>query len=140
MTVQDVARTGVVTAREDQSAGNLATVMKEEEVGSVVIEADGKPVGIVTDRDLTLEVLEPRRDPTETTAEEVMTETPTTVNSDDGVLDATATMYEKGVRRLPVVDSDGALTGIVTLDDLLVLLTDELDDLVGVIEAESPPY
>ncbi len=114
--------------------------MKEEEVGSVVIEADGKPVGIVTDRDLTLEVLEPRRDPTETTAEEVMTETPTTVNSDDGVLDATATMYEKGVRRLPVVDSDGALTGIVTLDDLLVLLTDELDDLVGVIEAESPPY
>ncbi|WP_433629377.1 CBS domain-containing protein [Halomicrococcus sp. NG-SE-24] len=140
MTVQDVARAGVVTAPRDKSAGNLATVMKEENVGSTIIEDDGKPVGIVTDRDLVMQVLEPREDPTAVTAEDIMTETLTTVQADDGVFEATETMYEQSVRRLPVVDSEGAIAGIVTLDDLLVLLTDEMDNLASVIEAESPPY
>lgn len=129
-----------MTAHRDQSAGNLATVMKEEDVGSVIIEDNDEPVGIVTDRDLVLQVLEPREDPTEVTAEDIMTATPTTVQADEGVLEATATMYETAVRRLPVVEADGSLAGIVTLDDLLVLLTDELVNLTGVIEAESPPY
>ncbi len=114
--------------------------MKEENVGSTIIEDDGRPVGIVTDRDLVMEVLEPREDPTEVTAEDIMTETLTTVQADDGVFEATETMYEQSVRRLPVVDSEGSTAGIVTLDDLLVLLTDEMDNLAGVIEAESPPY
>ncbi len=129
-----------MTSHQNQSVGNLATVMKEEDVGSVIIEDDHRPVGIVTDRDLVLEVLEPRRDPSEVTAADVMTETPTTVRTDEGILEATAAMYEKGVRRLPIVDDDGEIVGIVTLDDLMVLLTDEMDNLVGVIEWESPPY
>ncbi|WP_458208083.1 CBS domain-containing protein [Haladaptatus sp. NG-SE-30] len=140
MAIQDVARTDVMTSHQNQSVGNIATVMKEENVGSVIIEDDHRPVGIVTDRDLVLEVLEPRRDPSEVTAADIMTKTPTTVRTDEGILEATAAMYEKGVRRLPIVDDDGGLTGIVTLDDLMVLLTDELDNLVGVIEWESPPY
>jgi CBS domain-containing protein len=140
MPILDVARTGVTTASSDQTAGNLATVMSEENVGSVIIEDDDEPVGIVTDRDLVLKVLEPREDPTEVTAEEIMADTPTTVRGDDGILEATETMYEKGVRRLPVVDEAGKLAGIVTLDDLLVLLTDELVNLTGVVEAESPPH
>ncbi|WP_135303928.1 CBS domain-containing protein [Haloarcula amylovorans] len=140
MPIRDVARTSVKTAHREQSAGNLATVMKEEAVGSVIIEDDDRPVGIVTDRDLTLQVLEPRRDPTAVTAEDVMTETPTTVDAETGILEATAKMYEHAVRRMPVVDADGTVAGIITLDDVLVLLTDELDNLVGVIEAESPPY
>jgi len=140
MTIRDLARTGVVTAHRDQSAGNLATVMSEENVGSVIIEDGGRPVGIVTDRDLTLKVLEPRLDPREVTAEEIMTEEPTTVRIDDGVFQVTKQMFEAGVRRMPVVDDDGALEGIITLDDFLVLLTDELNGLAGVVEAESPPY
>ena len=140
MPVKDVARTGVMTAHRDQSAGNLATVMKEEQVGSVVIEDDGQPVGIVTDRDLVLEVLEPRLDPSEVTAGDVMTATPVTVTDDEGLFETIREMHEESVRRLPVVDATGAIAGIVTLDDLLVLLTDELDNLAGVIEAESPPY
>ncbi|WP_132061251.1 CBS domain-containing protein [Halorussus amylolyticus] len=140
MTVLDVARTGVMTAPSDQTAGNLATVMREEGVGSVIIEADDEPVGIVTDRDLVLQVLEPREDPTGVTAEDVMTETLVTVQGDDGVFEATATMFENNVRRLPVVDEDGSLAGIVTMDDLLVLLSTEMEHLTGVVEAESPPY
>lgn len=140
MPIQDIARTEVMTASTDQSAGNLATVMAEENVGSVVIEQDDQPVGIVTDRDLTLNVLEPREDPTEVTAEDIMTETPVTVDADRGILEATSTMHDEGVRRMPVVDDGGNLSGIFTLDDLVVLLTDELDNLAGVIENESPPY
>jgi CBS domain-containing protein len=140
MPVIDVARTEVMTASRDQSAGNLATVMQEETVGSVVIEEDDQPVGIVTDRDLVLEVLEPRREASEVTAGEIMTETPVTVRDDAGVFDAIRKMHEESVRRMPVVDGDGLLAGIVTLDDLVVMLSDEMDTLAGIIEAESPPY
>ncbi|MFB6159756.1 MAG: CBS domain-containing protein [Haloferacaceae archaeon] len=140
MPVKDVARTGVMTAHRDQSAGNLATVMKEENVGSVVVEEDERPVGIVTDRDLVVDVLEPRSDPTAVTAAEIMTGTPVTVALDDGLFEAIDRLHEHSVRRLPVVDADGDVAGIVTLDDLLVMLAGELGDLAGVIEAESPPY
>lgn len=140
MPVLDIARTGVVTTHRDQSVGNLATVMKEENVGSVLIEDEGRPVGIVTDRDLVLSVLEPRREPMETSAGDVMTATPVTVAADDGIFAATATMFEHAVRRVPVVDDTGEIAGILTLDDLVVLLADELKDLAGVVEAESPPY
>ncbi|GAB7095342.1 hypothetical protein JCM30237_24950 [Halolamina litorea] len=140
MPIQDLVRTDVMTAHRDQSAGNLATVMKEENVGSVVIENDGEPVGIVTDRDLVMGVLEPRGDPSAVTAGDIMTETPVTVDLDTGVFDAIRTLHDSSVRRLPVVDGDGAVAGIITLDDLVVMLADELDELSGVIEAESPPY
>jgi CBS domain-containing protein len=140
MPVEDVARTNVMTAHRDQSAGNLATVMKEENVGSVIIEDDGRPVGIVTDRDLVVDVLEPRSDPSEVTAADLMTETLVTVALDEGLFGTIELMNEHSVRRLPVVGPDGGIAGIVTLDDLVVVLTDELDSLAGVIEAESPPY
>lgn len=140
MPVHEIARRDVVTASPEQSAGNLATVMVEEDVGSVVILAESRPVGIVTDRDLVVEVLAPRRDPTEVTAEDVMTETPETVGIDDGIRETTRAMAEASVRRMPVVESDGSLAGIVTLDDLVVLLTGEFESLAAIIRAESPPY
>jgi CBS domain-containing protein len=140
MAIHDIARTDVVTIHRTQSAGNVATVMKEQNVGSVVVEAEGAPVGIVTDRDLAMKVLEPREDPRELTAGDIMSEHPTTVHEDDGVFEVTQVMSEKKVRRLPVVDSEGAIVGIVTLDDLLVLFTDEMNGLATVVEAESPPY
>ncbi|RLM53932.1 CBS domain-containing protein [Halobellus sp. Atlit-31R] len=140
MPVADIARTGVMTAPRDQSAGNLATVMKEENVGSVVIEEEHRPVGIVTDRDLVVEVLEPRADPTTVTAGDVMTETPVTVDTEAGIFEAIRQMHDHSVRRMPVTDADDELAGIVTLDDLVVLLSDEMDNLAGVIETESPPY
>lgn len=140
MPVHEIARRDVVTASREQSAGNLATVMVEEDVGSVVIQDENRPVGIVTDRDLVVEVLEPRLDPTEVTAEEVMTETPETVGIDDGIWETTQAMAEASVRRMPVVETDGSLAGIVTLDDLVVLLIGEFENMADIIRAESPPY
>ena len=140
MPVKDVARTEVVTAASDQTAGNLATLMKEENVGCVVIEADDEPIGIVTDRDLVVTVLESRSKPSEVLAGEIMTESPVTVDVDTGILQATEAMYDASVRRMPIVDENGQVAGIITMDDLLVLLTDELDNLASIAEAESPPY
>ncbi|MFW5900815.1 MAG: CBS domain-containing protein [Halodesulfurarchaeum sp.] len=71
--------------------------------------------------------------------ENMMTEDPVTVAVDTGVFELCNRMCEEGVRRMPVVD-DGELAGIITLDDLTVLLTGELGNLAGVIEAESPTY
>lgn len=140
MAIDNIARKNVVTIHRTQSAGNVATVMKEENVGSVIVEEEGAPVGIVTDRDLAMKVLEPRADPKELTAGDIMTEHPTTVRMDDGVFEVTQKMSETKVRRLPVVDDEGAIFGIITLDDLLVLFTDEMNGLATVVESESPPY
>lgn len=140
MTIRDLVRTDIVTASTDQSAGNLATLMKEEDVGSVVIVEERRPVGIVTDRDLTTKVLEDRADPREVLAGDVMTPGPVTAGIDDGVFDVIRAMRDAPVRRMPVVGDDGTIAGIVTLDDLLVLLADELGGLGAVVEAESPPY
>jgi len=140
MTIRNLVRTDIVTASSDQSAGNLATLMKEENVGSVVIVEERRPVGIVTDRDLTVKVLEERADPREVTAGDVMTPGPVTAGMDDGVFDVIRAMRDAPARRMPVVSEDGTIAGIITLDDLLVLLADELEGLATVVEAESPPY
>ena len=140
MTIRDLVRTDIVTASTDQSAGNLATLMSEENVGSVVIVKERRPVGIVTDRDLTVKVLKERADPRAVTASDVMTPAPVTARMDDGVFDVIRAMRNAPARRMPVVSDDGTIAGIITLDDLLVLLADELQGLATVVEAESPPY
>lgn len=140
MTIRDLVRTDIVTASTDQSAGNLATLMSEENVGSVVIVKERRPVGIVTDRDLTVKVLTERTDPRAVTASDVMTPAPVTARMDDGVFDVIRAMRNAPARRMPVVSDDGTIAGIITLDDLLVLLADELQGLATVVEAESPPY
>lgn len=140
MTIHDLARTDVITATADHTAADLATVMREENVGSVVIVEDDQPVGIVTDRDLVMGVLESGADLEHVPAGDVMTGDLVSIHGDSGLLEATERMAAEGVRRLPVVDRDGALTGIVTLDDLANLLSAELANLTSIIEAESPPY
>jgi CBS domain-containing protein len=139
MTIRDLARKDVTTIHRDQTAGNLATLLKEAGVGCAVVEDDGRPVGIATDRDLVLEVLAPHRDPRDVTVGEIMTPDPETVHEDAGVFETTERMAEAAVRRIPVVDEVGTLVGIITLDDLLVTFTTELKDLAGVVVAESPP-
>ena len=138
MTVSDLARQDVVTADPGTSISELAFAMANERVGSVVIVEGEEPVGIVTDRDIALDVLGTGADPDEWTAKHVMTSDLVTVAPDDGVMDVVRRMAEASVRRVPVVEGS-RLVGILALDDLLVLLAGELSNLAGVVEAESPP-
>ncbi|WP_340101423.1 CBS domain-containing protein [Salinibaculum salinum] len=139
MPVEELARTDPIAATRQASITQVAALMRDEDVGSVVIVEDDEPVGIVTDRDVTVKVTAEGNDPTDVTAEEVMTPDPVVVDSDTGVMELTHFMADNAVRRVPVVD-DGKLDGIITLDDLDQLLSDERQNLAKVVEAESPPY
>lgn len=139
MTVKEIAREGVVVTEPDSTVSAAVETMRDENVGSLVVVDDGNPVGIVTDRDLVLDVLGQDRDPDEVTVGDVMSEGLFTVEAGIGLLDLIGEMGNEGVRRAPVVE-DGELVGIVTLDDLIVLLSMELQGIANIIRAESPPY
>ncbi|MEF8838083.1 MAG: CBS domain-containing protein [Haloarculaceae archaeon] len=139
MTLRDLVIEGVETAGPSATAEALALRMREVGIGSIVVEEDMEPVGIVTDRDLAMRLDSTDRAASEVTAAEIMTENPITVEEDVGLLELTALMREHSVRRMPVT-RDGTLVGIITLDDLVQLLATELSNLSAVIEAESPPY
>lgn len=139
MTIHALARTDVVTVNPDATILEVATAMADNSVGSVIVTEGETPLGIVTDRDLAIDVLEAGTDPAEVTAREIMTEDLFTVDVDDGLFDVITWMREQNVRRVPVMDGD-TLAGIVTLDDFIVLLANELGGLADVIQAESPPY
>ncbi len=139
MPIEDLARSDAVTAAPETPVSELAATMEEEGVGSVVITDDGTPVGIVTDRDLTVRVLAAGLDPADRTAEDVMTDELCTVHPDTGFYQATNLMAEHGVRRLPVCEGD-ALVGIITADDVAELLADEQQQLGDLIRAQRPEY
>ena len=112
-------------------------MMDEEEVGSVIITDDGELVGIVTDRQVALAFAD--EDPSSLTAGDVMTEDPVTLSPDDEDIEIARTMGENKIRRIPVVE-DGELHGIVTLDDVVATIGEQMCEVADVIEAQSPDY
>ena len=140
MPIKDLARDDIVTAQHDTSVSELAQKMRDESVGSVVITNDASPIGIVTDRDLTMRVLAEEMSPDGQTAKDVMSTDLCKVGPEDGFYSAAQVMSEHGVRRLPVCDENGELTGIITADDMTELLADEHQHLASVIQAQRPSY
>lgn len=140
MAIMDMAREEVVTVTPTVSAVDVGLTMAEQDVGSVVVVEDGQPAGIITDRDLAVKVVGENADPADLTAGDLMVEDLFTVPETEGIYDVLSQMCEVGVRRVPLVDDDGGVTGIVTLDDFIVLLTSEFRNVSGVVQSESPPY
>ncbi|WP_458206825.1 CBS domain-containing protein [Haladaptatus sp. NG-SE-30] len=138
MPVTDIATTDVVTATEDSTLPDIATTMADENVGCVPIVDGDQPVGIVTDRQIALS-LRDEADASSRTVGDVMTRDPITIESDASVHDLVERMDDAAIRRVPVVEG-GRLTGIVTLDDVLVTLADELDEVADVVEEQSPRF
>lgn len=138
--IKSIVREQVVSASPDISITDLAQLMEEENVGSVVIVEEERPQGIVTDRDIMIEVVGHDQDSASMTAADVMSEDLVTVDIESGIFEVLRTMEDASVRRIPAVDSDGNLAGIVTFDDFVILLGRELNLLGDVIETEIPPY
>jgi CBS domain-containing protein len=139
MNVAAVCSRDVVSCSGQQSLRHLAELMRHHHVGSVVVttgEASGvrKPLGVVTDRDIVVEAVATGLDPEAITASDVVQAPLVVVHEQDSLLDAIHRMRSRGVRRLPVTDSRGSLSGIVTFDDVLHALTHELSTLVRVAE------
>lgn len=122
-------RTGAVRVTPEVSSAELAEKMDAYGVGClVVVDAERRPVGIVTDRDLLCRVVAHGRDGAKTTAGDVMTPSPTTGSVEEPIEKLLERMRERRVRRLPIVE-DGVLVGLVSLDDLVSELARELGDL-----------
>ncbi len=138
MTEQDRVDDLVVTAPPDASIRELASLMDRRKVGSVVIVEGRRPVGIVTDRDLTLKVLARDRSEEELDAEDVMTGNLVTAPAGAGPNIVINKMVQSGVRRIPLVEEDGTLVDIMTLDDLMRMLAGQQVRLAQVIGRESP--
>jgi CBS domain-containing protein len=137
---------GKVCVREVAVAGRNTTVrkaahlMREFHVGNLVIVAENGrrvPVGIVTDRDIVLSVVATGLDPNVFTIGDLVTQDLVTCREDQGVFECIQQMRVHGIRRMPVVDREGSLVGIVSVDDLVQLLAEELGELGKLISREQ---
>jgi len=129
----------LVFCTPEDTVSKVAQLMKTEDIGPVLIvdhERSKKLVGIVTDRDLAFAVCTGGRSPVDE-VQTVMTCPVETISGDEGVYNATQKMMELAVRRLPVVNYIGTLIGLVSIDDLLLLLSRELHQLAGGIQRET---
>ncbi|MBX3468192.1 MAG: CBS domain-containing protein [Planctomycetes bacterium] len=140
MTTGRICTREVYLADPDETVEAIAHRMHERGVGSLLVLDDARrPVGIVTDRDLVLRVLAADRDPLTTRVADVMTRDPRTVGEETPIEQTLSLMRAYGVRRVPVVDPGGTLVGVVTLDDVLTLLTEELTIVGEVLSKQNPP-
>ncbi|MGH7283371.1 MAG: CBS domain-containing protein [Polyangiaceae bacterium] len=130
----------VVVASEGEPIANVARKMRDARVGSVVVTRSDRPIGIVTDRDLALRVVAEERSATTTRVADVVTYGPFVLQESDEIETAVRGMREHGVRRLPVVDADGKLVGMVSADDLVMLFGRELAALADSVEESTDAY
>lgn len=141
MSIGEFCNREVVIADPETTALEAAQLMRQFHVGSLVVvdSMDGsrRPVGIVTDRDIAIEVVAKQVDPGSVRLGEMLVGSLATVTVNEGVFDTLRYMRENGIRRMPVVDANGQLAGIVTMDDFLGLLSEELTELARLMAREQ---
>jgi CBS domain-containing protein len=139
MSVGTLCNREVVVTAPDTSVLEAARLMREFHVGDLVVLEAGdrrRPVGLVTDRDVTVGVVAAGLDPEAVSVGDLMTESLVSIPEDADFWDALSLMRQRGVRRLPVVNADGGLEGILTLDDALALIHEAVADLVTLVSRE----
>jgi CBS domain-containing protein len=136
MSLQRFCKRLIVTVHPETKIPAACQLLEEHNIGCLLVEEGGKLCGILTDRDIALRVVGAGRDPKETTVRQVMTGDPVHVSVESTLHALTALMHRHHVRRVPIIDDAGRAMGIVTLDDLLALLGDEMSDMgKGIAEA-----
>ena len=141
MTISAICSREVITVHRDATVLHAAMLMRQYHVGDVIVIEDREgravPVGILTDRDIVIELVATDLDCRVITVGDIMLVHLAVVKEDEGIFDAIQLMSSKGIRRLPVVDKNGSLLGIVTLDDVLQLLAKEFDALAKLVRHEQ---
>lgn len=141
MSVGEFCNREVVVAFTQTSLHELAQLMREHHVGCVVIvkrSADNNiPIGIITDRDIVLELIAPGIALDSITAGDLIGTELITTREIDGIWETLQRMRRHGVRRIPVVNDEDVLVGILTVDDVLESLVGELNELVQLISREQ---
>lgn len=133
--LNEIISEDVVTAERDTPLRTVVAMMAEHDVGSVIVVEENKPVGILTDRKVAL-ALESMPDIAQQSAEELLDGDLTVADPSMSIFDALQLMNDEAIRRLPIVDDDGTLRGIVTLDDMLVLLGGAFGQVADTVESQ----
>jgi CBS domain-containing protein len=141
MTIGTICNREVITVQRDATVLHAAMLMRQYHVGDVVVIENRKsktvPVGIVTDRDIVVELVATELDCNVITVGDIAISKLTVIKDSAGVFEAIQLMASKGIRRLPVVDDDAGLVGIIALDDLLLLLAKEFSSLTKLVVREQ---
>jgi len=142
MSVGDICTREVMTVREDETVVAAAQRMREQRVGTlVVVEGEEDrivPIGILTDRDIVVGVVAPSPEHLDRLlVGDVVIHELVTVEEETSVWQALQRMRERGIRRMPVLDQAGYLSGIVTLDDLLMRFVDEMRTISQILQRQG---
>lgn len=141
MSAGEICNRAVITIHPQASIVEAAQAMRRHHVGDIVVveERNGGPcpIGIVTDRDLVIEVLANEVQLGAVVVGDVMSDELVLAHSEDDTLETLRRMRNRGVRRVPVVDSRGVLVGIITLDDLLNVFAEQMEDIVRLVSREQ---
>ena len=129
----------VVTIAPDAQVSDAVEKLESENVGAIVVTDDDEPVGIITDRDIALNVTADDNVGTES-VQSIMSEDPATLTEDEEAMEIARTINAENVRRIPIVDDADKLTGFVTLDDLVATIGEQLDHVADTVEVQSPEY
>lgn len=140
MNIGDICNRIVASITVDETAQEAAELMRQLHVGTLVVtEADGEipaPVGIITDRDLVIQVMAKGDDPSSVNVSDIMSDELLMAEEGDDVGDTLEAMEDAGVRRVPVVDSDGALIGVLALDDVLRVYARDIEKMAGIVGSQ----
>ncbi len=139
MSIGRICQREVAFAHPDESALDAAVYMRERNVGTlVVIDELNRPTGMLTDRDLVTHGIATDRSAREMTILEIMTDSPKTITEETPIDVAPSLMQAGGFRRLPVVNSKGEITGLVSLDDILCYLFEQFVQISDLLAKERP--
>jgi CBS domain-containing protein len=135
--LRDIISATVATIPRDTSVREIGRQMEEQNIGTVVVTENQKPIGIITDRDIVLRCINNGRDIDRCIAADIMSDPIVTVRDTDGIYDCIRLMKEARVRRIPVVNATGSVIGIISYHDIIAILRQELTDLADIAKPET---
>jgi signal-transduction protein with cAMP-binding, CBS, and nucleotidyltransferase domain len=136
MPIEKLPKRPIESLIPDASCATAARRMRDANVGAIVVQEDGRPVGVVTDRNITLRVVAEGLEPEETAVAEVMSTAPVFLPHERSLGELVSAMRDLAIRRVVGVEDDGIPEGVVSMDDLLILHSDQLGQLASTIRTE----
>ncbi len=140
MTAGEYCNREIIITGQDISVTEAAMLMRQHHVGDlVVVEKQAEkilPVGIITDRDIVIEVVAQKADPEALIIKDIMSTALVTVEENQALLDTLALMQNQGVRRIIVVDAQGSLQGLLSADDAIELIAEAMNNLTKLVKRE----
>jgi CBS domain-containing protein len=135
--IGEICSKPALTVAPDTTVQEAAHRMATRRVGAlVVVDAERRPRGVITDRDIVVGVVAAGKDPAAVRVTQLTRRRAVVIDEDAGIFDAARLLSRRGVRRLPVVDRAGKLVGLISLDDLLILLGSEMGHIASALASE----